>query len=238
MHRRVDDPEILPPFVRRHSVAVDLHDAASDLDVAFPGVALPEGAVSWGRKRRVEVLAGRWCAREALRALGVPEADAPLGMGPSRAPQWPPGVVGSITHTQGFAAAAVADAQALRGVGIDSEERFSAERARRLDGHLAHPGEVAALARALGLEEAVAATLVFSVKESVFKCLHPLVGRAFGFHAARVEAGSAGRVVIALTEGLGGDFVVGRSLAGRFAVGPGHVHTAVALPWPRAGDGW
>ncbi|MFO0605155.1 MAG: 4'-phosphopantetheinyl transferase superfamily protein [Polyangiales bacterium] len=238
MHRRVDDPDLLPPTARRHSVAVDLHDAAHDVDAHFPGVALPEGAQGWARKRRIEALAGRLCAREALRALGSPHADAPIAADASRAPVWPPGVVGSITHTQGFASAAVAHAGELRALGIDSEERFTLDRARRLDGHLAHPGEVARLTREGALDEADAATVVFSAKESVFKCLHPSVRRYFGFHAARVVDAAGGVLVIRLTEGLTAEFAEGHELRGRYAVTETHVHTAVSLPWRLGAGGW
>ena len=150
----------------------------------------------------------------------------------------PDGLVGSITHTQGFASAAVADLAVMRSVGIDTEQRFTFERARRLDDHLAHPGEVAALVRAGGIDEDAAATLVFSAKESVFKCLHPFVRRFFGFHAARVVRADGGRFVARLTEGLTAEFVEGYELHGRYVVAGEHVHTAVALPWRRPGDGW
>jgi enterobactin synthetase component D len=238
MHRRVDDPDVLPPRVARHSVAVDLHDEAHDLDAAFAGIALPEGTRSAMRKRRIEVLAGRWCAREALRALGSPHAEAPILSDASRAPVWPAGLVGSITHTQGFAAAAVAESAAARSLGIDTEQRFTLDRARRLDAYLAHPGEVAALVHGAAFDEDVAATLVFSAKESVFKCLHPFVRKHFGFHAARVVRVEGGRFIVRLTEGLTAEFVEGYELRGGYAVTPEHVHTALVLPWRGAGDGW
>ena len=238
MHRRVDDPDVLPPQVARHSVAVDLRDESHDLDALFAGVVLPEASRGAMRKRRVEVLAGRWCAREAMRALRSPHAEAPIPADDARAPVWPDGLVGSITHTQGFASAAVAEIAAMRSLGIDTEQRFTLERARRLDAYLAHPGEVAALVRGGELDEDAAATLVFSAKESVFKCLHPFVRRFFGFHAARVVRAEGGRFVARLTEGLTAEFVEGYELHGRYAVAGEHVHTAVALPWRRPGDGW
>jgi 4'-phosphopantetheinyl transferase EntD len=70
-------------------------------------------------KRRRDFTLGRACAHHALAALGCREAV--VGMGEGGAPLWPAGVVGSITHTKGYAAALVADARHFSGVGLDAE---------------------------------------------------------------------------------------------------------------------
>src|SRR4051794_33065331 len=69
--------------------------------------------------RRAEYAAARECARSALRRLGVPEAAVPAG--PDRAPMWPTGIVGSMTHVDGYRAAAVGRAGSWTGIGIDAE---------------------------------------------------------------------------------------------------------------------
>ena len=63
-------------------------------------------------KRRRDFALGRACARAALSDLGQP--DAVIGQGENGAPLWPAGVVGSITHTKGYAAALVAKVQQAR----------------------------------------------------------------------------------------------------------------------------
>ena len=73
------------------------------------------------------------------------------------------------------------------------------------------------------------ATLVFSAKESVFKCLHPFVRRYFGFHAARVVEAREGRFTALLTETLTTELPEGLVLEGRYAVSETHVHTGLAL---------
>jgi enterobactin synthetase component D len=225
----VPDPEVLPAEAARCSIAIDLYDTGADLARAFPGLALPERLQGAVRKRHIEYLAGRWCAREAMRVRHPRHADAHVATGDEREPLWPEGVVGSITHTQGFVSAAIADARALRSIGLDSEETFTVDRARRLASHLARPGELEALARS-GLDEGVIAAAVFSVKESVFKCLHPFVREFFGFQAAEVvELSREGAVRVRLTETLTREFREGYVLDGRLAVTAGHVHTAVAL---------
>src|ERR1700761_3617241 len=91
--------EILPSFL----ASADLFGDAPDVTLFPDEEALLGRAVE---KRRREFAAGRGCARRALAALGLP--PAPLLPGEGGAPRWPDGVVGSITHCAGYAAAAVA----------------------------------------------------------------------------------------------------------------------------------
>ena len=70
-------------------------------------------------KRRFEFGTARWCAREAMRRLGV--APAPVLPGPKREPLWPDGVVGSLTHCLGYRAAALALSTDFQTIGIDAE---------------------------------------------------------------------------------------------------------------------
>jgi 4'-phosphopantetheinyl transferase EntD len=73
-------------------------------------------------KRRNEFATVRHCARAALARLGI--ASRPLLPGPRGAPTWPEGVVGSLTHCDGYRAAAVARSTDLRTLGIDAEEHL------------------------------------------------------------------------------------------------------------------
>ncbi|MBW2215557.1 MAG: hypothetical protein JRF48_14335 [Deltaproteobacteria bacterium] len=57
--------------------------------------------------------AGRVCSRIALGRLGV-AATTPVLRGEDRAPIWPPGFVGTITHTDTWCAAAVARTRGAR----------------------------------------------------------------------------------------------------------------------------
>src|SRR5207245_224467 len=70
-------------------------------------------------RRRREFAAGRWCARQALVRLGI-EGFALLPS-PDRAPRWPPGIVGSISHTSDYCVAVVARQRDFLGVGVDAE---------------------------------------------------------------------------------------------------------------------
>jgi 4'-phosphopantetheinyl transferase EntD len=69
--------------------------------------------------RRLEFAAVRYCARQALRRIGMPAA--PILPDADGVPRWPVGVVGSMTHCKGYRAAVVARSDRLRGIGIDAE---------------------------------------------------------------------------------------------------------------------
>jgi 4'-phosphopantetheinyl transferase EntD len=157
------------------------------------------------RKRRLEFAAGRSCARGALAALGI--AAQPLRVAADRRPHWPLGVLGSITHTDGYCAAACASRGSFAGVGID------AERVGRLQPELwpdiCTPRESAWLASLPPHERAAMATLIFSAKEAYYKCQYEYTRAWLDFHdvevtidgdrftvGARGTAAPAGRFVI------------------------------------------
>src|SRR4051812_19673514 len=60
-------------------------------------------------KRRRDFALGRACAHQALAALGFD--DGAIAIRQNGAPLWPTGVLGSITHTHGYAAALVGEAR-------------------------------------------------------------------------------------------------------------------------------
>ena len=112
--------------------------------------------------RRREFVTARRCAREALAKLG--HEPAPIRVGPKREPLWPVGVVGSITHTTGFRAVAVAPRNVIASLGIDAEQNESLPHG--VEELVTIPGEpkmLAALARAFPAVQWD--RLLFSAKE-------------------------------------------------------------------------
>ncbi|MGW2748808.1 4'-phosphopantetheinyl transferase family protein [Streptomyces sp. NPDC001450] len=85
---------ILPADVR----AVQTFTHRLDIPLSPQEEAVIAGA---GPKRRAEFTSVRACAHDALTALGVP--PAPLLPDERGAPNWPSGVVGSMTHCTGTA---------------------------------------------------------------------------------------------------------------------------------------
>ena len=99
------------------SVIVEETTADVSEDVLLPEEqAVIAGAVP---KRRLEFATVRSCARRALAQLGYP--PSPILPGPGREPVWPPGIVGSLTHCEGYRAAAVARTHDFISLGIDAE---------------------------------------------------------------------------------------------------------------------
>jgi 4'-phosphopantetheinyl transferase EntD len=180
--------------------------------------------------RRAEFRTARACAREALASLGSPTEAVPVGE--ERAPVWPDGVVGSITHTRGFRGAAVAWRSAVRSVGIDAEVHDALP-----DGVLdavSSETERAVLGRLAGERPDVSwDRLLFSAKESVYKTWFPLTGRWLGFEDAELVPAVDGTFVARLlVDGPTVDGAVVSSFAGRWAVAEGILATGIALPAP------
>lgn len=126
-------------------------------------------ATHFSRKRLAEFSLGRACAREILAALGY--AEFPLRVGDARQPLWPPGLTGSISHAGDMAICAIAPVQDIAGIGIDIEtvthESFD------LLEMVASSRERAAMT-AMPADFHYLPKLLFSAKESVFKCQFPL----------------------------------------------------------------
>lgn len=177
--------------------------------------------------RRAEFTTARRCAREALAALGAAAAAVPVGE--KRSPVWPRGVVGSITHTQGFRGAAVAWSSELRSVGIDAEQHGPLPEGV-LDA-VSAPGERAVLAALAASHPDVCwDRLLFSAKESVYKTWFPLTGRWLGFEEAFLTPGPDGTFrAELLVPGPVVDGVAVAEFRGRWTVAGQHVVTAIAL---------
>jgi enterobactin synthetase component D len=214
----------LPAFVSYARIRFAPGDEGRFTHVAVP--AALERAVA---KRKLEFLAGRHCARQALEHLLDHPFAEPIPVGVDRAPVWPAGVVGAITHAAGFAAAAVARASDASGLGLDSEPIVTADAMDAVATQAASRDELDALATA-GLSAEVLLTLVFSAKESLFKCLYPRVGRYFDFQEARIVEVSASsqRFTVELLTPLGG-LAANTRLGGRFALVDDLVHTGIVL---------
>jgi 4'-phosphopantetheinyl transferase EntD len=179
-------------------------------------------------KRRREFTTARGCARAALERLGLP--PGPIPSGERGEPIWPAGLVGSITHCDGYRACAVARASDLVTIGIDAEPHKPLPDG--LLGDVSLPEEMGWL-RELARHEPDTHwdRLLFSAKESVYKAWFPLTGEWLGFEdAVLVVAPLARRFSARLL--VPGPVVSGRRIpgfAGRWLVRDGLIVTAVTL---------
>ena len=179
-------------------------------------------------KRQTEFLAGRLCAMEAIRRLDGRQL-AP-DMGEDRAPIWPDDICGSITHSTGWAAAIVAHKQQWRGLGLDTENMLSPERATRLAAEILTPEEMAQMAAGPAEQIALRVTLTFSIKEALFKALYPIVQQRFYFeHAQLLEWSDDGHARLRLLTDLSSEWHSGKELDGQFSVQDAHVLSLVSI---------
>jgi len=172
-------------------------------------------------KRRLEFARGRQCARAALRRLGLP--DTPLLTGREREPLWPSDVVGSITHTSGMCLAAVARRERYTGVGIDVEPASPLE--PRLARRVATEVEMNALGSMAPL---LAARVIFSAKESFYKCQFYLSRQFLDFDAVEIELEARGDFSLRLLVDAG-PLAAGTRFRGRWRQTDGFLCTAMFL---------
>ncbi|HEY5052825.1 MAG TPA: 4'-phosphopantetheinyl transferase superfamily protein [Solirubrobacterales bacterium] len=191
----------------------------------------PEEEAAVGRaveKRRREFTTARACARAALERLGHP--PGPIPSGDRGQPRWPSGVVGSITHCDGYRGCVVARTSDLVTIGIDAEPHEPLPPGLLAD--IARPEEMGWL-RDLSRSEPQIHwdRLLFSAKESVYKAWFPLAERWLGFEDAELavdprEQSFSARLLVP------GPIAAGRQIsgfAGRWLVCDGLVVTAIAL---------
>lgn len=220
--------EILPAAVASAEVFRDPPGAAL-LPLEEPIVAKASD------KRRREFTTGRECARIALGKLGV--APAAILAGERGAPVWPRGIVGSITHCDGYRGAAVAHASDVTAIGLDAEPNGPLPRGVLEVVSLADErARLAALAAGAPLEPSGDRPpvcwdrLLFSAKESVYKAWFPLTGSWLGFEDADVTIDPDGTFTARLVKPPPGAAPPLSGFAGRWLARAGLVLTAIVVP--------
>ncbi|OAT66293.1 4'-phosphopantetheinyl transferase [Mycobacteroides immunogenum] len=176
-------------------------------------------------KRRNEFITVRYCARQALSVLGVPEV--PILKGDKGQPLWPNGVVGSMTHTEGFRGAVVGRTGEVRSVGIDAEP------------HDVLPNGVLKSIALPEERDALAALptgthwdrLLFCAKETTYKAWFPLTSRWLGFEDAHITLDPDGTFTShILIDGKASDGSVLSTFDGRWIIDKGLILTAIVVP--------
>lgn len=183
-------------------------------------------AVSGAVPRRIaEFHAGRAAARAAMVALSLP--PRPIPMGPDRAPIWPSGICGSISHSSEACVAAVGLGDDWVGIGIDIEEATALD--PLLVAEVCTLSEQAWLGRQPPDERGLMAKLMFSIKESAYKAQYPLSGALFGFEGFEVEIDRAESRFFACFSQSQGPFGAGTIFTGEYVHAAGLLVTGVAV---------
>jgi 4'-phosphopantetheinyl transferase EntD len=138
-------------------------------------------------KSRRDFALGRTSAHAALAELK--RDSGPILRADNGAPCWPAGVIGSITHTRGYAAALVARAADFSGLGVDAERTggVTPDLWPRLFG----PDERDYLAQQS--DTGRAATILFCAKEACHKAGTERVLRFHDFHVTLADGSFSGR---------------------------------------------
>ncbi len=203
-------------------VALAVTDPLDTLPVPFAAelACLSPNAVD---KRRREFAAGRAAAHAAMIDLGRrPEA---ILVGDKRAPIWPKGLTGSITHTRSCAMAAVAPVGHAQALGIDVEEdtplddnllsAICSDQEQQWLRAQANPGQLA--------------KVIFSAKEAAYKCQYTVSQRFFGFDGMELELDLEQGHFQARFTAEQPPFAQGTVIEGRFAIGAGVIVTSAEL---------
>ena len=174
------------------------------------GLELPLSLRYAVKKRQIEFLCGRLCAKLCMEDLGYSQPPTIL-IGEDRAPVWPSDLIGSISHTDRLATALVGQAKSIECLGIDVE-RIIAEATPQMIKHICCDGdELDEVAESQKITREKALTLIFSSKESLYKAVYPKLQRFYGFQAARVRPVEEGRLEIVLVTDLSDAFLQGKS---------------------------
>ncbi len=181
-------------------------------------------SVSQNRKR--EFIAGRFCAREAMKSANIPPEH--IRMGEKGEPIWPSTIVGSITHSHGYAAAAVAKKSEVLSLGLDAEtnEPLSPKVLQRI-------GNTQEQEWVQSVESAIIqhpGKILFSAKEATYKAWYPITQEWLGFQEAHIDFHSDENTFTVQIQKKG-PF---KKLFGKFVIQQGIILTAIEIPSPQS----
>lgn len=210
---------LLPP-----GVALTSADPRAPASGLLPGEA---AALARARPaRRAEFAAGRRALRDAMAQLGLP--PLPVPQGPDRAPLWPAGLVGALSHDDRHCLALLCRAgQPCRALGIDIEP--DADLPEAVLETICLPQERDWLATRPLPERGRLARLIFSAKECAYKCQFTISGEMLDFTDLHIlpepETGRFQAIFMRRVPG----FAEGAQMHGMFARAEGRLVTVIAL---------
>ena len=203
------------------SVAV-IETRATAVDASFLSVVERTYLKSVSQNRKREYIAGRFCAREAMESANI--SPEHILIGEKGEPIWPSNIVGSITHSHGYAAAAVARKSDIVSLGLDAEidEPLSSRVLRRISnvqeqewvenvgGTLVqHPGKV-----------------LFSAKEATYKAWYPITQEWLGFKEVLINFHDQGNTFTVHIQKNGPI----REMHGKYTIRKDVIVTAIEVP--------
>ena len=179
-------------------------------------------------KRQAEFILGRRCVHQALSKFKL--ESAPVLRNPeTREPCWPESVRGSITHSGKMAAAAVGWTKDISGIGIDLES-FSREIDFNISRHVCVETELIRL-KSLPAEQAKRdLRIIFSAKESIFKCFFPISQTYLYFKDAKITINEDNaEFSFVLSKACSGITEVGFQHSGKFSIKDNMLLTSIFI---------
>lgn len=201
-------------------------DAYADTLFDTLDIPCPQNIARAAFRRKADYLAGRAIALAAMTALNV--FPAPITTAPSRAPIWPDGLAGSISHARGRCACLLS-LDTGHGYGVDTEAIAQGKSLSAILSETLTAKDRVTITQG-PLPPATNATLAFSAKEALFKALYARVGHHFGFDAAELAtAPSENHLTLTLTTDLAPDLTKGQSFTLYTGLTKAHVLTWLAI---------
>jgi 4'-phosphopantetheinyl transferase EntD len=212
---------VLPP----HAVSRDTFSVASTINRnAFEDEIV--AASGFVESRRKEYHEARALARNALSQLRI----APISIlsGPRGEPKWPAGVTGSITHCDGYCAAAVGFRARTEPFGIDAEPH--APLSTRIAERILTTTELERLDALLATDPDIYWDKVyFSAKESIYKAIYPIMGKFMGFQDVELGVSQDGTFVAHRSQSAAGRGIPSFDATGRWKVLQGMILTSASF---------
>lgn len=146
------------------------------------GVDFPLSIAQASRKRQAEYLASRWLAKRLLTEFGI--ANFQLKNAKDRSPIWPTGISGSLSHHVSSIFMVISTEPSL--VGCDIEFWLTSKVATEIAELIANQQEIA-ICQAAGLDFARSVSLLFSVKEALYKALARTLPEMLDFRAVELN---------------------------------------------------
>ena len=212
--------DVLKDLFSKSVAVTDTRD--STIDSSFLSLNERTYLKNVSQNRKNEYIAGRFCAHQSMALANIPPVHIPIGN--KGEPIWPSGVVGSITHSRGYAAAAVAKQSDVHSLGLDAEidEPLSSRVLRRISneneqewikatasGLIQHPGKV-----------------LFSAKEATYKAWYPITQEWLGFKEVLINFHDQGNTFTVHIQKNGPI----REMHGKYTIRKDIIVTAIEVP--------
>lgn len=207
-------------------VTAEAFGDGTGIELPSPGDADSEWLAQAAPIRLDEFVTTRRCARKALSAWGL--GNAAIARGSRGEPQWPVGFVGSLTHCDGYRAAAVAQDREIASIGIDAELHHPLSSG--VEGLITGTAELSELRTRQENDPGIHwSAVLFSAKEAIFKAWYPLTRCELGFRAVTVTVSDDGRFSGTIRHPASKAIPSGDAIDGAWMVDGGFVLTAVVI---------